>query len=77
LRAAGSGYWQEQRSLEREGAISSGGKDRTDDVFTLDLTGQINPSLSATLSVENRRSSIDLFSGATFSLDLNLLSLQF
>lgn len=64
-------------SYERDGGDVFFGQDRTDDVITLDLTGQINPSLSATLSVENRRSSIDLFSGVTFSLDLNLLSLQF
>ncbi len=64
-------------SYERDGGDVFFGQDRTDDVITLDLTGQINPSLSATLSVENRRSSIDLFSGVTISLDLNVLSLQF
>jgi hypothetical protein len=34
-------------------------------------------TLSATFSVENRRSSVDLFSGTTFNIDLNVLRLQF
>ena len=64
-------------SYEREGGDVFFGKDRTDNVITLDLTGQINPNLSATFSVENRQSNIDLFEGVTFSLDLNVLSLRF
>jgi hypothetical protein len=64
-------------SYEREGGDVFFGKDRNDNVITLDLTGQINPNLSATFSVENRQSSIDLFEGVTFSIDLNVLSLRF
>lgn len=64
-------------SYEREGGDDFFGQDRNDDVITLDLTGQISPTLSATISVENRKSNIDLFDGLTVSLDLNVLRLQF
>lgn len=64
-------------SYEREGGDVFFGQDREDDVYTLSLTGQITPTLSATFSVENRTSSVDLFSGTTFNLDLNVLRLQF
>ncbi len=64
-------------SYEREGGDVFFGQDRKDHVMTLDLTGQINPRLSATFSVENRQSNISLFEGVTFRLDLNVLSLQF
>jgi hypothetical protein len=64
-------------SYEREGGDTFFGQDRTDDVITLNLTGQISPTLSATISVEDRTSSIDLFDGVTVNLDLNVLRLQF
>ena len=64
-------------SYEREGGDVFFGQDREDDVYTLALTGQITPTLSATFSVEDRKSSVDLFSGTTFNIDLNVLRLQF
>lgn len=64
-------------SWEREGGDVLFGSDRSDDVITLDLTAQISPTLSATLSIENRQSSIDLFDGTAISLDLNVLRMRF
>jgi hypothetical protein len=64
-------------SYEREGGDVLFGLDRSDEVITLDLTGQITPTLSATVSIENRQSSIDLFDGTSVSLDLNVLRWQF
>lgn len=64
-------------SYEREGGDTFFGTDREDDVITLSITSQITQTISATLSVENRQSTVDLFDGNTINLDLNVLRLQF